>query len=568
LVIQAFRYERERLQQDQRLKTTAESLQRRAIQLQVAAEIARDATASLELDRVLNRTVQLVRSRFGFYHAGIFLLDEQGEYAILHAAAGDQSASEMLERGHRLKVGQEGIVGYVTSSGKPRLVLDVRDDKIHYLNPALPETRSEMALPFKVGERIIGAMDVQSRHEDAFDDHDVIILQTLADLLAIAIDKARLHEQVQRHADELEHRVQERTYELERERAQLQATLDSMGEGVIYDEKLQTRYINRALTVLTGYQSSEWHGYLDPLKPADTSHTEFAGLMRTIYETVDRIGIWRGEFRFRRKDGLEFDAGLTCTKVADEDGHIVGAVTIIRDVSQEKALQAQKSRFVANASHELRTPITNLKTRLYLLHKQPEKLDEHLQVVENVVERMRRLVEELLDISRFERGLISLQPQRVLLQVLIANVIATQLPEAERKHITLTAKLPRDPLYIYADPDRIEQVITNTVTNAINYTADGGTVTVVVTPTNGQAVIEVFDTGIGIAPENIDQVFQPFFRVGESSVTGTGLGLSIAKEIIEMHGGEIGVESEFGKGSRFYIKLALDQQQVGVSSSH
>jgi PAS domain S-box-containing protein len=348
--------------------------------------------------------------------------------------------------------------------------------------------------------------------------------------------------------------------QLEYERAQLQAILDSMGEGVIYDENLQTRYINQALTHLTGYTIEEWQGYLNPLKSDNMIEEDFQALSQSIYDDITQRGIWRGEVRLRRKDGSEFDAGLTCTEVTGADGNVVGAVTIIRDISAEKALQEQKSRFVANASHELRTPITNLKTRLYLMRKQPEKIDYHLQVIEDVAARMQRLVEDMLDVSRFERGLIPLYQREVVLQQLVSGVVEVQRAEAERKRIRLICELPSEPLHVLADPERMTQVITNLVVNAINYTPEGGSVYVHVTNDEDCAAIHVRDTGVGIAPDQLQQVFQPFFRASQGVSSGTGLGLTIVKDIIERHGGTIEVDSQVGQGSRFSIKLALQNQ--------
>lgn len=344
------------------------------------------------------------------------------------------------------------------------------------------------------------------------------------------------------------------------ERAQLGAILDSMGEGVIYDEKLQTRYINQALTHLSGYTIEEWQGYLHPLKSDTLTAEDFEALNQAIYDAVDRLGIWRGELRLRRKDGSEFDAGLTCTEVTGADGEVVGAVTIIRDISVEKALQEQKSRFVANASHELRTPITNLKTRLYLLRKQPEKMDYHLQVIEDVTGRMQRLVEDMLDVSRFERGLIPLYRQEVILQKLVSRVVEVQRAEAERKHIHLICQLPPAPLRVFVDPERVTQVITNLVVNAINYTPEEGFVFVyAASEGEDRAAIHIRDTGVGIAPDQLQQVFQPFFRASQGVSGGTGLGLTIVKDIVELHGGTIDVESRVGLGSRFSVKLTLSE---------
>jgi GAF domain-containing protein len=171
--------------------------QRRAVPLRAAAEVARDATAILDVNQLLDETVHLISGQFGFYHAGVFLLDERGEYAVLQAAS-SEGGGRMLERGHKLQVGKVGIVGYVSDTGEPRIALDVDEDAAHFASSDLPDTRSEMALPLKVRGRVIGVLDVQSTQEAAFSEDDVAVLQTLADQLATAIENARLFEQAQR----------------------------------------------------------------------------------------------------------------------------------------------------------------------------------------------------------------------------------------------------------------------------------------------------------------------------------------------------------------------------------
>jgi GAF domain-containing protein/HAMP domain-containing protein len=188
---------------EDRVLARTRDLERRSTQLQVAAEIARDSSGTRKLDVLLNRAVTLVRDRFGFYHAGIFLVDTKNEFAILRAATGD-AGQVMLSAGHKLKVGAEGIVGSVTVSGRPRISLDVGDDAVHFKNPLLPETRSEMALPLKTGEHIIGALDVQSREPSAFDQDDIHVLQIMADQLAMAIENARLFQEVQSNLHQLQ----------------------------------------------------------------------------------------------------------------------------------------------------------------------------------------------------------------------------------------------------------------------------------------------------------------------------------------------------------------------------
>lgn len=195
---------------ERRVTERTRDLERRTIELQTAAEIARDASIAENLDELLNRAARLIRERFGFYHVGIFLVDENNDYAILRAAGGE-AGQLMLASKHKLRVGEVGIVGYVTKTGEPRIALDTGADAIHFRNPLLPYTHSEMALPLRVGDRVIGALDVQSDKVNAFDQNDITIMQVMADQLAVAIEKARLLQEVERSISEMERSYREYT---------------------------------------------------------------------------------------------------------------------------------------------------------------------------------------------------------------------------------------------------------------------------------------------------------------------------------------------------------------------
>lgn len=179
------------------LEESSQKLQRRAEQFEAIAQLARTITSIQDLEALLPRIAQLVSQQFGFYHVGLFLLDESRQYAVL-SAANSEGGQRMLARKHRLGVGQTGIVGYVTSTGNPRIALDTGADAVYFDNPDLPETRSEMALPLRVGKVVVGALDVQSTEPNAFSEDDVEVLSILADEISIAIENARLFEESQR----------------------------------------------------------------------------------------------------------------------------------------------------------------------------------------------------------------------------------------------------------------------------------------------------------------------------------------------------------------------------------
>ncbi len=187
---------------EEQVAERTEDLRRRTVQLEASAHVAREASAIRDVDDLLERTVGLISDRFGFYHAGIFLVDEARGWAVLRAAS-SSGGKRMLSAQHRLRLGEEGIVGHVAGFGESRIALDVGADAVFFENPDLPRTRSEIALPLKIYDEVIGVLDVQSTQEAAFTGEDVDVLQTMADQLALAIENARLLEEANARVREI-----------------------------------------------------------------------------------------------------------------------------------------------------------------------------------------------------------------------------------------------------------------------------------------------------------------------------------------------------------------------------
>jgi GAF domain-containing protein/HAMP domain-containing protein len=176
---------------EQRVADRTQALEKRAVQLQAASDVGSTAARLRDLDELLRQVTRLISQRFGFYHVGIFLIDDSREYAVLRAS-NSEGGQKMLSREHKLKVGQVGIVGYVTGSGQPRIALNVGQDAEFFNNPDLPLTQSEMALPLIAGGKILGALDIQSTEPGAFTEDDVETLKVLANQIVVAIENARL----------------------------------------------------------------------------------------------------------------------------------------------------------------------------------------------------------------------------------------------------------------------------------------------------------------------------------------------------------------------------------------
>lgn len=185
------------------LTAANQKAEKRTSQMKAIAEIARTVITTRDMGGLLQQLTALISERLGFYHVGIFLFDKNREFAVLQAA-NSEGGAKMLARGHRLRVGQQGIVGYVTAQGVARIALDVGEEAIYFNNPDLPQTHSEIALPLKFGQEIIGALDIQSTETNAFTQEDVELLSILADQVSVAIQNARSLEQAQRAVREAE----------------------------------------------------------------------------------------------------------------------------------------------------------------------------------------------------------------------------------------------------------------------------------------------------------------------------------------------------------------------------
>ncbi len=245
---------------EQRVSDRTREIERQAFRLRAAAEVARDAASAPNLDELLDRSSRLIHDRFGFYHTGIFLLDEKKEYAVLRASP-TEAGRKMLANNHRLRIGEQGMVGTVAASGVPRIALDTGADSVYFDNPLLPDTRSEMALPLKTNEGIIGVLDVQSEQPNAFTQDDIAIIQVMADQLATAIERSRLLQQVESQLHEIEQTYGRFTQEAWRTFAQG----DSKVAGYHYDS-FQLRSIQEPVNIPEDAQTGASRSTLIPIQ--------------------------------------------------------------------------------------------------------------------------------------------------------------------------------------------------------------------------------------------------------------------------------------------------------------
>jgi len=542
-------------------RLTAQNAEHEARRLAEAlSETGAIISGTLDLDEVLDRILEQVAKIVPSSSSNIMLI-EDGVARIVRLRGYAERGTELQTLSLRYKVNDVPNFRRMYEAGEPVLINDTHTDSDWVYIESSAWIRSELGAPIRLEGETIGFLNVSHDKPNAFTSMQAFHLCTFAAHAAIAIRNARLYNEVRRYANDLEKEVNERTVQLHLMHSRLRAILDATGEGIFYMEDGAIQYANASLAHMTGYTQQELIGMtMDNLREPFLNAGELQQL-RAMPALIWKHGVWRGEARLRRKDGTAFYAGLTVSPMGNRDQVTLRSVTLMRDISREKELALQKSNFVAHASHELRTPITNLKTRLYLLRRRPEYLSDHLTVLEEVAERMKKLVEDLLDRTRLEHGQITVRFETILLQDLIRKVVNLQKPEADNKDLSLTVDLIDAPMVVNVDSERIIQVFTNLLTNAINYTPAGGKIMVRGYIDDDRARIDVKDTGVGIAPEHLPHIFEPFYRV-MSEVDGTGLGLSIARQIMDLHGGDIEVKSELNKGSCFSVYVQLLTEKV------
>jgi PAS domain S-box-containing protein len=417
-------------------KKAEETIRRRNEYLAASSDIGRTITSTLDLDTIFARTVELVAKRFGLYFAGIYTVEETGFNAVFRDGTG-RAGEELKKEKRRLPVTPNTVIGSVISMGESIIINNTTSDPLYKPYPLLPETRSEVGIPLRVGTRVTGVLDLHANTPGAFHPDEVAVLQTLADQIAIAIDNARSYELSQQAVREM--------------------------------------------------------------------------------REIDRL----------------------------------------------------KSQFLANMSHELRTPLNSIIGFSRVILKGidgpiTELQQQDLTAIYNSGQHLLALINDILDLAKIEAGKMELAFDEVNMGDVINSVLSTVTGLIKDKSITLKKEIEPNLPTVRADAIRIRQVLINLFSNAAKFTEEGSITVRAALQTSAnnrpEILISVTDTGPGIAPEDQGKLFQAFSQVDDSPTRktgGTGLGLSISQNLVQLHGGQIGVQSAIGKGSTFYFTLPV-----------
>lgn len=333
---------------------------------------------------------------------------------------------------------------------------------------------------------------------------------------------------------------------------------------VVLDTNKQVLIWNRAAENLVGYNWQQTFGkQFNSLLRVYLNNQDVSDQLLSSGNTMDNLKLIGGKGTQQKPLLVRIAVGM-----AMDPRHHIGWILTIYDVAAEKQTEEMKLGFVSIAAHELRTPLTSLKGYLSVyqddygktLNEDQKTLFAHMS---SDVERLLALVENLLNVSRIERGTTVFNPENLDYTKIVKESVDDFSERAAEKHLTLSFVPPSQALpLVKADKVRISEVISNLVSNAINYTAPGGKIQVSVELVPGQVVTHVADNGKGIPPEAIPHLFTKFFRVNQGLtqgqvVAGNGLGLYISKAIVDMHSGKIWVNSEVGKGSVFSFSIPV-----------
>ncbi len=516
------RLRRERDELTERLIASNRQLEARVKELNILYSMGKSVTAELDLDTLFSRLVDAAVYLTGAEEGWLMLVDDKTNELYVCAAKG---LEERQARSLRLRV-DDSMAGAVIKSGEP-IVINSGEHKVKtaYL------VRSLMAVPIKIGGRAIGVLNVDYRLSDrTFGSGTLHLLSALADYAAIAIQNARLFNDI-RDA-----------------RGKLEAILTGTTDGVLVtDSERRVLLLNQAAAGILGWQ-------IDKVIERRIDELELPQELRSLFDqAVDVCADSRVEVP--GKDGRTFNAHLTA--IVD-----VGFVVMMQDVTYFKELESLKNEFVSTVSHDLRSPLTAIRGFVDLLEMvgplTPQQTAFANKIRHNVAD-ITELITDLLDLSRIERG-VEFEMTPIDLEAIIFESVEVLRGYTAAKKQQLALSLSSGLSPVLGNRIRLGQVVKNLVGNAIKYTPERGHIRVSTEEHDGQILVHVQDSGIGISATDQGALFEKFVRIKRpetEDIPGTGLGLAIARTIVEQHGGRIWVDSEVNRGSKFTFLLPV-----------
>ncbi len=553
---------------EQALKKTEESNRVFLERLKALHEVSIELAGVETIDELARRAIELGRSELKFDRLGLWFVDDdmqrmRGTYGT------DEQGNLRDERAQVLPFNIGDYPLQEIHNGAVRLFVNQRAQLFDHQYQTIGTGWSAIAYLQDAGH-LMGFLSTDNLlHQQPLESYQLELLSLYAHTVGNLCIRKRA-EQKLRDAEE-----------------KFSKTFHSNLTGISISTLEEGRFedVNETFVHLLGYERDEIIGRTAREVNTWSNPGERDEILRILRE---KGSVQQREIRFRTKSG-ELRDMLTSLEIIDLGGknHLLGMLqditerkrtqdalaqltadlekrVIERTAELEKAnlrlteLDRLKTKFIADVSHELRTPLAVLNTRVYLLqHAQPEKHPEYLNALKFQIERLTNFVNTILDLSRLELGADKVAFGPVSINDIAEQVVSTLSPRAELAGLTLDLHMSDALPPVRGELNQLAQVATNLVANAINYTPNGS-IHVRTCLDQDQVSFEVQDTGVGIQPEDLSHLFERFYRgerASQSNIPGTGLGLSIVKEIVDLHNGEIDVDSEVGKGSRFRVRL-------------
>jgi len=521
-----------------------EETKKRLDELTILYEITKISTSSLNLDLMLREIINSLNSFFKFEALGILVIDENTKKLFPHPASYKELSMKNIGK-LGLCVGK-GITGWVAEKGEPLLVGDVREDARYICGDE--NIRSEMCMPLKVGQKVIGLIDAQSRKLNAFSEDDLRLLNIAGGQLATLIENIRLYEEI---------KTSEEKY-----RTVVESALDGV---LVIGEDYRFKYVNERIVEITGYTKEELIGMDFRNMPDEGSKQLVADRYVRGQKGEDMPP--RYEFNVIRKDGEIKNVEISSTIVKDSQGN-VNTIAFLKDITEKKRmeeqlLQTEKLRalgeMASGVAHDFNNALAAIlgNTQLLLYTAKDEGLKESLKVIEKVARDSAQTVRRLQD---FTRKSVHRELFKLNVNAIIQDAIEITKPkwkdEIQGKGILIEIVTNFDEvLPALGNASEMREVIANMIFNAIEAMPEGGKIEIQTFQKNEKVYIQISDTGIGMSEEVRKKVFEPFFTTKPFS--NTGLGLSMSYGIIKRFGGEIEVESQVGKGTTFTISLPI-----------
>lgn len=527
--------------------------------------------SSLELSEVLDRVMQNVHRVLPSDATTIFIIDGEEAYTA-HAHGYEERGLGEYVMSMRFNIKTTPNLRQMLETGQPVMYPDVHKEPGWKAKEPLGWVRSYLGVPIISQNEPLGFINMDMAEPNAFTGEMANRLMAFADQVGIAIRNARMYRTQQSRTASLQAAIAAQTMELRRAKERTDTILNSSPDVILMlNQHGQIESANLAFSTILGYDHADSFVHKLPGTLADGYAT--SQVNRSVQKAIAEQDNVRFETRLNRRDGTTIDVDFAIAPVfADRKrARLVGLVCSIRDISAMKEVERMKDAFVSGVSHELRTPITSLKLYHTLLRQNPIKKDIYLERLDRETRRLEAIVEGVLMLSRLDQHRRAAEVQPIDLGQLLLNFIEDRKPLAASRGLALKLETGRQLHRAYADASLLTQAISVLVTNAINYTPEGGQIRVRLNEEQGErfpeAIISVADNGPGIKPEEYEQIFTRFYRGSaavNSGVAGTGLGLALALEIMNLHGGSIEIEPTGldGAGVTFHLRLPLDEKTV------